>query len=143
VKHFERKADAERFLTRVQSQVLDRSYIDPPEGHVLMRDHAAAWQAAQLHRPTTVLQVDAQLRNHVLPAFGGRPLASLRPTEIQGWVRHLSESLAPATVEVVYRLLSAILKDAIADRPEPRPGRAAPAGRRRRSCRRRSARSRP
>jgi integrase len=115
VKHFERKADAERFLTRVQSQVLDGSYIDPRQGHVLLRDYAAAWQAAQLHRPTTVLQVDAQLRNHVLPAFGDRPLASLRPTEIQAWVRNLSETLAPATVEVVYRLLSAILKDAVAD----------------------------
>lgn len=115
VQHFDRKADAERFLTTVQGRLLDGSYIDPSAGQVPLRDYAAAWQRAQLHRPSTVIQVDAHLRNHVLPAFGDRPLGSLRPTEIQTWVRGRSEVLAPSTVGVVYRLLSAILSDAVAD----------------------------
>lgn len=115
VKHFDRKADAERFLARVQGQLLDGSYIDPSAGQVLLRDYAAVWQAAQLHRPSTAVQVDAHLRNHVLPAFGDRALGSLRPSEVQAWVRSRAEVLAPSTVEVVYRLLSAILSDAVAD----------------------------
>ena len=114
-KHFDRKVDAERFLTRMQGQLLDGSYIDPSAGQVLLCDYATAWQLAQIHRPTTVVQVDAHLRNQVLPTFGHRPLASLRPTEIQTWVRGRAEVLAPSTVEVVYRIFSAILGDAVAD----------------------------
>jgi integrase len=115
-KHFARKTDAERFLARVQGQLLDGSYIDPGAGQVRLADYAAAWQAAQVHRPTTVVQVDAHLRNHVLPFFGDRPLASIRPSEVQAWVRGRADILAPATVEVVYRIFSAILSDAVGDR---------------------------
>jgi integrase len=114
-RHFDRKVDAERFLTRVQGQLLDGSYVDPSAGQIVLRDYAAAWQSAQIHRPTTVVQVDAHLRNHILPTFGDRTLGSLRPTEIQTWVRGRAEVLAPSTVEVVYRILSAILGDAVAD----------------------------
>lgn len=78
-KHFERKIDAERFLTRVQEQLLDGSYVDPSAGQVSFGEYAASWQAGQVHRPTTVAQVDAHLRNHVLPYFGERPIASIRP----------------------------------------------------------------
>ncbi len=55
-RHFDRKVDAEPFLTRVQGQLLDGSYIDPSAGQVVVRAYAVAWQAAQIHRPTTVVQ---------------------------------------------------------------------------------------
>lgn len=45
-----------------------------------------------------------------------RPIGSIRLTEIQAWVRRRSDILAPSTVEVVYRIFSAILADAVADR---------------------------
>ena len=115
-KHFDRKTDAQRFLARVQSQLLEGAYIDPTAGQIRFADYAAAWQKAQVHRPTTEAQVDAHLRNHILPAFGDRPVASIRPSEVQAWVRGRANLLAPSTVEVVYRILSAILADAVADR---------------------------
>ena len=115
-RHFDRKADAERFLARIQSQMLDGSYIDPNGGQTTLAEYAAAWQQSQLHRPTTVVQVDAHLRNHVLPFFGDRPIASIRPSELQAWVRGRAEVLAPATVEVAYRIFAAILNTAVDDR---------------------------
>lgn len=115
-RHFDRKIDAEQFLTRVTSRLLDGSYVDPSAGQIAFGSYATSWQAAQVHRPTTVAQVDAHLRNHVLPAFGERPIASIRPSEVQAWVKRRSDVLAPATVEVVYRIFSAILADAVADR---------------------------
>jgi integrase len=115
-KHFDRKADAERFLTRVQSQLLEGAYVDPDAGRVRLAEYVAAWQQAQVHRPTTAAQVDAHLRNHILPTFGARALASIRSSEIQAWVRSCSQVLAPATVELVYRIFSGILADAVADR---------------------------
>src|SRR5215210_6505510 len=86
-RHFDRKVDAERFLARIQGQLFDGSYIDPAAGNRLFGDYAASWQRAQVHRPTTVAQVDNHLRNHVLPTFGDRPIASIRPSEVQAWVR--------------------------------------------------------
>lgn len=115
-KHFDRKTDAERFLTRVQGQVLDGSYVDPSAGQVSFGDYAESWRKAQVHRPSTVVQVDAYLRNHMLPTFGRRPLASIRPSEVQAWVRGRSEVLATTTVETVFRIFSAILSDAVRDR---------------------------
>ena len=74
------------------------------------------WRKAQVHRRPTVVQVDANLRNHMLPTFGDRALASIRPSEVQAWVRGRTEVLAPATVETVFRTFSAILSDAVRDR---------------------------
>ena len=115
-RHFDRKIDAERFLVGVQGQLLDGSYLDPAAGKVTFGEYASSWQAAQVHRATTVAQVDAHLRNHVLPVFGDRSIGSIRPSEIQAWVRGCAGVLAPATVEVVFRIFSAILADAVADR---------------------------
>lgn len=119
-RHFDRKVDAERFLTSVQSRLLDGSYVDPSAGQQTLGDYATAWQAGQVHRPTTAIQVDAHLRNHVLPHFGDRAVASIRPSEVQAWVRSRAEVLAPSTVEVVFRIFAAILNAAVDDRLIPR-----------------------
>ncbi len=129
-KHFDRKTDAERFLTRVRGQVLDGSYVDPSAGQVSFGEYAESWRQAQVHRRSTVVQVDAYLRNHMLPTFDDHPLASIRPSEVQAWVRGRSEVLAATTVETVFRIFSAILSDAVRDRRLGSVG-PAPPGRRR------------
>ena len=70
--------------------------IDPEATEPLFRELAASWQRVQLHRPTSVAQVDAHLRNHILPTFEERPIAAILPSEVQAWVRGRSEVLAPA-----------------------------------------------
>ena len=115
-RHFDRKIDAERFLAGVQAQLLDGSYTEPGAGNRLVSDYAEAWRRSQVHRPTTVAQVENHIRNHILPTFGERTIASIRPSEVQAWVRGRSEVLAPSTVEVVFRIFAAILNAAIDDR---------------------------
>ena len=61
----------------------------------------------------------SNLDNHVLPAFGDRPIGTIRPSEVQAWVRNLSSTLAPGTVEVVYRYFAAILRAGVEDRIIP------------------------
>ncbi|HSH22429.1 MAG TPA: hypothetical protein VK975_00010 [Acidimicrobiales bacterium] len=82
------------------------------------RTYARTWQQAQVHRGTTADQVASKLRNHILPAFEGRAIASVRPSEVQAWVRDRSDVLAPAMVEVVYRYLAAIFAAAVHDSPD-------------------------
>lgn len=118
-KIFDKRVDADRFATSIEHSKLSGTYVDPAAGRRLFGDYARGWQAAQVTRPTTAAQVASHLRNHVLPTFEHRPLASVRASEVQAWVKGRSDVLAPATVEVVYRYLAAIFAAAVEDRLIP------------------------
>lgn len=115
-KTFQRKLDADRWLASIEGDKVRGTWVDPAAGRQLVRDYIEAWSSAQVWRESTRQQVGSHLRNHVLPAFGDRPLAAVRPSEVQAFVRALSDKLAPATVEVVYRYLVAIFRAAEQDR---------------------------
>lgn len=112
---FERKVDAERFLHKVEASIIDGDYVDPARGRITFREYAEEWRAAQVHRATTAAQVETNLRLHVLPTFGERPIGSIRPSEVQAWVKGLEGKLSPGTIEVVYRYLVAIFRAAVED----------------------------
>jgi hypothetical protein len=63
--------------------------------------------------------VEGDLRKHLYPALGGRPLNSITRSDVQAWETQLSQQLAHATVAVVYSFRVAsdttILKSAVAD----------------------------
>ena len=115
-KNFGRRIDAERFLTSVEHSKLSGTYVDPTAGKITLKEYAEKWRAVQVHRPTTVAQVETNLRRHVYPQLGDRPLGGIRPSELQAWVRGRTAELEPATVELVYRYVVAILRAAVADR---------------------------
>ncbi len=112
---FPTRRDADRFLTEIEHAKHSGSYVDPSAGRDLFRNFAERWFAAQVYRPTTEEHVRITLNRHILPAFGDRRLESFRPSDVQAWVRQLSGTLAPATVEVGYRHLTAILRAAVED----------------------------
>lgn len=118
-RHFTRKVDAQRWLDEVTTAVVTGQYVDPKAARVTFGDYCKRWQQAQVHRPSTRAQVETHLRRHVLPMFGARQLGSVRPSEIQAWVRGLTDALAPATVEVVYRYTATIFRAAVTDRLIP------------------------
>lgn len=111
---FDTKEEARRYLVEQEHKKLIGSYIDPSAGRVTFAAYAEQWRAVQVHRPGTVAQVEGNLRRHVLPVLGHRPLASVRPSEVQQLVKGLD--LAPGTVELIYRYLVSIFRAAVADR---------------------------
>jgi integrase len=115
-KAFDRKADAERFLAQVMADLARGTYFDPRAGRVAFRAYAEQWRAAQVHRATTAAQVETHLRRHVYPTFGDRSLASVRPSEVQAWVRGLEQRLAPSTIQVVYSFVAGVFRAAVRDR---------------------------
>jgi integrase len=115
-RQFARKIDAQRFLTRIEASQLDGTYRDPAAGRVPLREYGEAWRAAQVHRQSTADRVEVELRLRIYPEFGDRPLASVRPSEVQAWVKGLSTKLAPATVELTARTLASLYRAAIRDR---------------------------
>ena len=113
---FDRKSDAERFLTGVEHSKLVGTYIDPRAGRMTFGEYAQVWLATRVHRPSTAARVESDLRVHAVPELGSRPLAAVRHSEVQGWVRGLSEALAPGTVENIFRTVSAVFRSAVRDR---------------------------
>lgn len=115
-KVFTRKVDAERFLVHLEQAKLRGAYVDPAAGRVLLREYGERWRVNQVqHRPSTRTRVEGDLRNHLYPTFGERPVNSITRSDVQAWVTELSGHLAPATVSVVYSYLATILKSAVAD----------------------------
>lgn len=115
-KTFDRKVDAERHVTAVSHQLLSGTYVDPHAGKVTFQEYAETWRAGQVHRPTTAAHHETMLRRHAYPHLGARPISDVRPSEVQAWVKRLSESLAPSTVGVVHRIVAGIFKAAVRDR---------------------------
>ena len=102
-----------------------RAYVDPNASRISFREYAEQWRAAQVHRPNSQAHVETMLRRHAYPTFGDRPLASIVPSEVQVWVRRLSDGgvgrkpLAPATVAGLHSVVSSIMKAAVRDRRIP------------------------
>jgi integrase len=115
-KHFARKADALREKAKVEHTLHSGTYIDPDAGRVSFADYAEDWRKIQMHAHGTEVSVEQQLRRHVYPVLGRRPLAGIRTSEIQALVRHLDAKLAPGTVEVVYGRVVAVFRSAVMDR---------------------------
>ncbi|HEX3539752.1 MAG TPA: hypothetical protein VHT75_04840 [Acidimicrobiales bacterium] len=115
-KTFDRKLDAERFLTTVESSKLSGAYVDPGTGKVAFKEYAEQWRAVQVHRSGTASQIETNLRLHVYPRIGSRPMASIRRSEIQALIKALDGELAPATVVLIYRWVVSIFRSALADR---------------------------
>ena len=115
-KVFARKVDAQRWLDETLASIVTGQYVDPRAGRQTFREYAEQWRFAQVHRATTAAHVETMLRRHVYPSLGDRPLSSVLPSDIQTLVKRLTQTLAPATVGVVHRILAAIFKAAVRDR---------------------------
>jgi integrase len=115
-RHFARKIDAQRWIDETTAAFVTGQYVDPKAGKTTVRQYAAAWQAAQVTREHTTRNTDVALRLHVLPTIGDRPLASVRPSDMQALVKTLSATLAPGTVGQVYKVAGRMFAAAVDDR---------------------------
>jgi len=91
-------------------------YVDQVAGRVTLGEFAEEWLASKMVEPTTVNRLSSDLTVHVLPHFGHRPLAAIRPSEIQAWIKGRSQVLSPGSVENAYRVLTGLLSAATRDR---------------------------
>jgi hypothetical protein len=114
--HFLRKTDAQRWLDETTAAIVTGQYVDPRSGKITFRQRTEQWRSGQMHRPSTEVFIERQLRLHVYPVFGDRPLSSIKPSEIQQWVKRLSNHLAPSTVGIIHGIVSGIFRAAVQTR---------------------------
>jgi integrase len=110
-----RKADAERFLATITSDVLRGAFVDPNAGKVTFGDFAERWLEAQTFTESTREATEYRLRLHAIEHFGKRELRSLKPSVIQAWLRGLQRSLAPTYVRAIFTNVSTVLNAAVDD----------------------------
>ena len=134
-KTFDRKGDAERFLTSIESSKLAGSYIDPALSRLTVGEWSERWLASQAHlKPSTRERYAGILREHVKPRWEKVRLADVSHADVQTWVAELRTKprpgkprigpdgkeiplppLSAATVRKVHRVLSLVLALGVKD----------------------------
>jgi hypothetical protein len=98
---FSHKRDADRFLVKVQHEVLSGRYVAPEAGRVTVATYYATWMARM--KPTwrlgTVRSVTSKMDRHLMPALGERPLSSIRRADLEAMYAALK--LSPSSVAAV------------------------------------------
>ncbi len=114
---FERKTDADVWLTRKEAEILDGDWLDPAAGNALLAEFGAAWIKERPNlRPKTLQTYEGLWRIHILPRLGGIEVARIREGTVRQWRTSLLNSgVGPVTVAKSYRLLKAILNTAVDD----------------------------
>ena len=114
---FPTKRDAEIWLTRTESDILDDAWLDPDLGQVIFGDYARSWIDERPGlRPKTLQLYRYLLRQHVNPAFEVKPIASIQEPQVRRWRKQLLDAgTSEVTVAKAYRLLKAILTTAADD----------------------------
>jgi integrase len=118
VKVFNRRVDAERFLTTVEASKLTGSYIDPKRAAITFgafaQEHRAAYSHTLAADPTRVRKRSV-LDRHILPALGNRPIGTIKPSTVAAALGTWSRTLAPGMVGQILRQVRQIPDAALAD----------------------------
>lgn len=115
-KTFDRKGDAEKYLTTTESAKLTGNWLDPALGKLKTGEWAERWLEGQVHlKPSTAERYAGIVREHIMPRWAGVRLADVSHSDVQRWVSELAAIRQPATVRKVHRVLSRILAAAVKD----------------------------
>ncbi|GAB3157118.1 hypothetical protein GCM10027290_56860 [Micromonospora sonneratiae] len=109
------KRDAEAFLVSTETDKLRGSYVDPVAGRMTFAEYAESWLRTRSFDESTREVTEFRVRKHLLPFFGSRQLASIKPGHIREWDAGMVGKLAPATRAVVFAHLRTILGAAVDD----------------------------
>lgn len=110
-----KKREADAFLIEVESKKLSGTYIDPDAGRITFAAYADRWFDLRPVDVSTRVQTRDNLRLHVLPFFGSRPLASIGPSQIREWDAELATKLASSYRSSLFSHVNMILEAAVDD----------------------------
>lgn len=112
---FDRKVDAERWLTDNQNKRDKGLWINPVHGNTLFRDWAETWWATTpALRPSTRARDASYLKVHIMPTFGAQSLAAIDHMAVTTWIAGMSaKGKSPATVQKANQILAKIMASAV------------------------------
>lgn len=110
---FDKKSLADQRLIIVEGSKLTGAYVDTKAGRTKVVDYWKEWSARQPWRETSRLSVTSIFKRHILPAFGKRPLVSLKRGEIEAWGAklELGDHASRQTMQYLSTMLDAAVLD--------------------------------
>jgi len=113
---FDRKIDAQKWITQEEAKIPRGEWVDPRAGNVLLDDYATEWMAGRFNlKPSSRVYYQRLLKLHILPRFGSVPLGRLETSKIRSWHAQLHAERS-TTAAGAYRLLRTICNTAVEDR---------------------------
>jgi integrase len=111
---FKTKTDASAFLATIEADLLRGDWNDPRLVGVPLRVWADQWFETTAHlKPKTRAEYEANLRNHVLPTFGDKPVGAIDALSVRQFVSSLrGDGLEHGTVKKAKAVLSMVLGSA-------------------------------
>lgn len=89
-------------------------FVDPAAGKVRLDEWWTRWSSTRTVEKSTSAKNTSQWRNHVQPAFGTWPLASITSWEVEAWVARMrGGGVGAETVAASLRLLTQLLDAAV------------------------------
>jgi integrase len=120
-KHFDRKADAQRWLGQVEQSKARGEWIDPASGRITFAEWARTWLATKASRKAkTQLSYESVLRTRVLPRWGSVRLTDISHADVVRWQSELASEVGPSLTRLALAVLSQALKLAVRDGRLPR-----------------------
>ncbi len=112
---FGTKADADAWLATVRADVLRGSWVDPNAGRVKLAEYSSTWLERRPDLAERTAELYAHLLDrHILPELGSSTLAGLEASAVRAWHARIARD-HPTTAAKAYRLLSSIMRTAVAD----------------------------
>ena len=112
---FEAKADAGRYLSKIETDMLRGEWADPRLGRTTFGEWADLWLDSTVNlRANMKAGYRSILSRYLRPAFGTYPLARIDVLAVRTWLAKLeADGVGQATRAKAYRLLARILGSAV------------------------------
>lgn len=97
-KAFKVKAAADLYWAAMETDRERGEYFDPKAGTEKFSDIGQRWLRSRAIDPASVIQYERVYRLHVEPAFGHRPVKSIKPSQVQEFQARLGERFTSTVV---------------------------------------------
>jgi integrase len=115
-KSFKRQIDAKRWIATEEAKVVRGDWVNPAAGKVTFAAFYADWSPRQVWLSSTRENADLAVSG---VTFGEMPLRSIRRSHVEAWVKQMSASLAPTTIDTRFTIVRGVFRAAVADRLIP------------------------
>lgn len=112
---YKSEAEAGRYLTLVEAEIIRDEWVDPQQVKITLCHYAERWVEERPGlRPRTVQMYRWTLKKHVVPYLGDVALGKITTPMVRQWrVRLAADGVSPGMIAKAYRLLRAILWTAV------------------------------
>ncbi|MGW0252763.1 tyrosine-type recombinase/integrase [Nocardia goodfellowii] len=115
-KGFDRKVDAQDWLNRQMSSLVQGTHVAPRDAQLTVQQWCDQWiKGYAVNRDSTVRQAKVHIAQ-ITSEFGKVPLGSVRPSSVKAWVAKLKKAgHEPSYIYALHSRLSQIMADAVSD----------------------------